>query len=272
MQIRPLRLPRAFATTAFVLLLGLSAAAHPALAQSPTSQPANPQAASSVPPNAPEPHVTLRDLPHNLLHDQADLWTSPARLRGSNIAGPAALVLGTTLLITTDHQVMSSALLNNPSLNQHAVTASNGLIGGFLAAPAVFYGLGRIHHDDHAAETGILAGEAIGDSLAVNEVLKIVSLRERPTVDNARGRFFQTVVGFNSSFPSNHAILAWSTASVIASEYPGILTKITAYGLATGVSVARVVGREHFPSDVLVGSALGWMIGRYVFHRHSHGY
>ena len=31
---------------------------------------------------------------------------------------------------------------------------------------------------------------------------------------------------------------------------------------------ARVLGREHFPSDVLVGSAVGWMIGRYVVHRH----
>lgn len=272
MQIKPIRPSRPLACAALVLALGLPAAVQPAQAQSSSSQDSSSQASSSALPNAPQPHVTLRDLPRNLLHDQAAIWTSPARLCGSNIAGPAALVLGTTLLITTDHQVMSSPRLINPSLNQHAVTASNGLIGGFLTAPVVFYGLGRIHHDDHATETGILAGEAIGDSLAVNEVIKLISLRERPTVDNARGNFFQTSVGFNSSFPSNHAIVAWSAASVIASEYPGILTKITAYGLATGVSVARVVGREHFPSDVLVGSAVGWMIGRYVFHRHARSF
>jgi len=280
MQTRLLRIPRLMATYAIVLALGWSAAAQPALAQSSplqsssaqpsTSQNSTAPDVSSPLPNAPEPHVTLRDLPRNLLHDQAAIWTSPARLNSSNAAGPIVLVLGTTLLITTDHQVMSSSRLINPSLNNHAVTASNGLIGGFLAAPAVFYGLGRIHHDNHATETGILAGEAIGDSLVVNEVIKLISLRERPTVDDARGRFFQSGVGFNSSFPSNHAVVAWSAASVIASEYPGILTKITAYGLATGVSVARVVGREHFPSDVLVGSAVGWMIGRYVFHRHHH--
>jgi hypothetical protein len=28
--------------------------------------------------------------------------------------------------------------------------------------------------------------------------------------------------------------------------------------------------RQHFPSDVLVGSALGRMSGRYVAHKHSH--
>lgn len=106
------------------------------------------------------------------------------------------------------------------------------------------------------------------DSLVVDEVMKAVSLRERPTIDNAKGRFFQTSVGSNSSFPSSHAMIAWASASAIASEYEGPLTQIAAYGLATGVSVSRVLARQHFPSDVLVGSATGWLIGRYVAHRH----
>jgi hypothetical protein len=229
------------------------------------------QSASKNPlPDAPKPQdaVTLRNTPRNILHDQAAIWTSPARLRESNALGPVALVLATTVTITTDHEVMSSSTLDDPTMNSHAITASNGLVGGFLAAPAVIYGMGRIHHDGHAEETGILGGEAILDSLAVNEVMKIISLRERPIVNDAKGNFFQTSVGFNSSFPSNHSIIAWSTAAVIASEYNGPLTKITAYGLATGVSLTRVLGREHFPSDVLVGSAIGWMIGRYIVHRH----
>ena len=128
--------------------------------------------------------------------------------------------------------------------------------------------MGFLHHDDHATETGILGGEAMVDSLVVDEVMKLVSMRERPTLDNARGKFFQTSVGADSSFPSNHSVIAWSSAAVIASEYPGPLTQIAAYGLATGLSVSRVLARQHFPSDVLVGSAVGWMIGRYVVHRH----
>jgi membrane-associated phospholipid phosphatase len=172
------------------------------------------------------------------------------------------------VLITTDHQVMSSSKLIDPSLNSDASTASNGLLGGFVAAPAIIYGLGYLHHDEHATETGILGGEAMVDSLVVDEVMKLVSLRERPTLDNARGKFFQTSVGANSSFPSTHTMIAWSSAAAIATEYNGPLTQIIAYGLATGVSVTRVLARQHFPSDVLVGSAVGWMIGRYVVHRH----
>ncbi|MGH9607791.1 MAG: phosphatase PAP2 family protein [Terracidiphilus sp.] len=226
-------------------------------------------------PNAPAPsfqsengHVTLRNTPRHFLDDQEAIWTSPARIRESNALGPIALVLATTLVVTTDHQVMSSPKLIDPSLNSEASTASNGLLGGFVAAPTLIYGLGWLHRDDHATETGILGGEAMADSLVVDEVMKLVSLRERPTVDNARGKFFQTSVGTDSSFPSTHTMIAWSSAAVIASEYNGPLTQIAAYGLATGVSAARVLARQHFPSDVLVGSAVGWMIGRYVFHRH----
>jgi membrane-associated phospholipid phosphatase len=208
-------------------------------------------------PDAPTPQnqasdstVTVRGTPLRILKDQEAIWTSPARIRESNALGPVVLVLGTAIVMTTDHQVMSSSKLQNPSLNDEASTASTGLLGGFVAAPVAIY------------------GEAIVDSLAVSEVLKAISMRERPTVDSAKGRFFQTSVGLDSSFPSNHAMVAWSSAAVIASEYDGAMTQILAYGLATGVSATRVLARQHFPSDVLVGSAVGWMIGRYVELKH----
>jgi hypothetical protein len=253
---------------AVALLIGLmlSACSCRAFGQNPTG---------SLP-DAPTPQnqasdstVTVRGTPLRILKDQEAIWTSPARIRESNALGPVVLVLATAIVMTTDHQVMSSSKLQNPSLNDEASTASTGLLGGFVAAPVAIYGLGALHHDDHATETGILGGEAMVDSLAVSEVLKAISMRERPTVDSAKGRLFQTSVDLDSSFPSNHAMVAWSSAAVIASEYDGAMTQILAYGLATGVSATRVLARQHFPSDVLVGSAVGWMIGRYVEHKHG---
>ena len=35
------------------------------------------------------------------------------------------------------------------------------------------------------------------------------------------------------------------------------MSKVIAYGLASLVSVSRVKGQQHFPSDVLIGSVLG---------------
>jgi hypothetical protein len=229
------------------------------------------QTSSSPLPNAPQPasadDPTLRNLPRNFFHDQAAIWTSPLHLNGHNVLGPVVLVGATALLMTTDHQVMSKHFLKK-STNDHANTASTGMTGLLVAAPAGFYVVGLAKKNEQAQETGVMAGEAMVDSLAVNEVFKIVSRRERPTVDDARGKFFQPGVNFDSSFDSNHCVVAWSSAAVIASEYNGFLTQVAVYGIATGVSVTRVAGRDHFPSDVLVGSAVGWMIGRYVYHRH----
>lgn len=258
----------------------VSILATPARAQESSKQesgkPQNINQATNPLPDVPKPLVvdpkdaaTLRNSPRNILKDQAAIWTSPFRLRASNIAGPAVLVLATTVAITTDHQAMSPSHFRDAALNRHAETASNGLVGALIALPPAIYGMGRLRHSPQAEETGILGSEAMIDGIAVNEVIKLLARRERPNVDSAKGKFFQTSVGSDSSFPSNHCVFAWSSAAVIASEYPDWRTQLAVYGMASGVSVSRIVARQHFPSDVLVSSAVGWMIGRYVFHRHQ---
>src|SRR5439155_937905 len=58
-------------------------------------------------------------------------------------------------------------------------------------------------------------------------------------------------------------------ATVIANEYHDHrAVEIAAYGLASAVSISRFTGHNHFLSDVLVGSALGYGIGRYVYKTH----
>ena len=210
---------------------------------------------------------TLRNLPMNFLRDQGAIWTSPLHLNEKRALGAVVLVGATTVLITTDHQVMSEHL-QDTSMNHTAEQASTALTGLFMAAPVAYYGLGALKANEHAKETGVLGAEAMLDSVAVNEVIKIISRRQRPTINDAKGEFFQPNVNFDSSFASNHSTIAWSSATVIASEYNGWATQLAAYSMAAGVSLTRVASRNHFPSDVLVGSAVGWMIGRYVYHRH----
>lgn len=231
---------------------------------------AHAQSAADLP-TAPGPDPdtpTLRNIPRNLLHDQAGIWTSPAHMSDGEFMGSIFFVAAAGALGSEDRHIMQSHFLD-PTTNSHASTASTGLVGVLAAAPFGYYGFGYLRNDDKARQTGILAGEAIADSLAVNQIIKVVSRRERPTLDDARGKFFQSGVGFNSSFASNHSVVAWSSASVIASESNNFLLKLTVYGLASGVSVTRVVGRDHFPSDVFVGSGIGWLIGHYVYHRHN---
>jgi membrane-associated phospholipid phosphatase len=156
----------------------------------------------------------------------------------------------------------------NEAFAKHASTISNGGLGVALGGSAGFYLLGKIRGDEHQKETGILASEAVVNSYIVFTAIKLVTQRARPTDGNLKGEFYNSSSITNSSFPSGHTIMTWSAATVLAQEYPGPLTKVFAYGLASAVSAARIAGRNHFPSDVVVGSVAGWLIGREVYHKH----
>ena len=211
--------------------------------------------------------VTEKGLPLAILKDQAGIWTSPVRTRAHDLIWllPLGAAIGVTL--PTDTDAMRD-LSHNPSFNKDSVDASNALLGAEIAVPVTLYGVGLLKEDAHARETGILSGEALADSVVLDQVAKIIFRRERPLYSNASGDFFSSKAG-NNSFPSSHSMLAWSIAGVIAGRYPSKWVQLGTYSLATSVSLMRVLGQEHFPTDVLVGGAAGWLIGHYVFKKHS---
>ncbi len=203
----------------------------------------------------------------NVGRDQKDIWTSPFKARVQDLNWIVPLAGVSAGLINADAE-LESRISGTSSLGQHASTVSNAGIALFLGGSGSLYLLGKYTGDDHKKETGILTIEAATNSLIVGEVFKAVTQRARPNDGNHQGDFFNSTSISNSSFPSVHALLAWSAASVLTHEYPGPLTKVLSYGLATVVSAARVAGRDHFPSDVVVGSAMGWLIGWQTYKSH----
>jgi len=132
------------------------------------------------------------------------------------------------------------------------------------------YGAGFLKHDDHLRETGLLSGEAQISAEIFDSIIKLGSFRERSNADNFSGKFFQLSAGTDSSFISGHAIIMWSAAAVIAAEYPSPWKQVGVYSGATATALTRVLAEKHFPTDVLLGSAAGWMIGHYVLRAHHH--
>jgi membrane-associated phospholipid phosphatase len=219
-------------------------------------------------PDAPEQKipVTEKGLPLAILKDQLAIWSSPVRIRAHDLIWLLPLGAATAVTLATDTDTMRE-LPRNPSFNKDSVNASNSLLGGELAIPLTMYGIGVFKGNAHAREAGILSGEALADSVVLDQVTKIIFRRERPLYNNAAGNFFSSNPG-NKSFPSSHSMLAWTVAGVIASEYPSRWVQLGTYSLASSVSLMRVLGQEHFPTDVLVGGAAGWLIGHYVFEKH----
>jgi membrane-associated phospholipid phosphatase len=196
------------------------------------------------------------------LRDQADIYTTP--LHRSEMKWVIGLPIVTAGLIAIDKHA-SSALPRNPS----SASADISDVGLFATAGAVGVLLmdGKAQADSHAFETGVLGGEAMANSGVVYAVLQLIAERERPLQGTGQGHFFQTS-GLDNSFPSGHAIITWTAASTIAHEYPKPWVEWLAYGTAAAVSVTRFTSLQHFPSDVVVGSTLGYLIGRHIFHAH----
>ncbi len=198
----------------------------------------------------------------HILSDQQAIWTSPAHVRWPDAKWLIPLAGASAVFFATDRSANRS-ISTNPTTVNHFVSASNYGIAAVAGIDGGMYLWGKFSHDDHRVETSILAGEAAVDSLAVGEVLKYSLGRERP--------YQNTSVPFWSggdAFPSDHGLVAWSVASVFAHEYPGPLTQIAAYGLASAISASRVLGRQHSPSDVFVSAAIGWLVGQRVYRVH----
>lgn len=194
--------------------------------------------------------------------DQKQIWTSPARIRFSD--APWLVPLGgiTAGLFVTDHQYSASLPQSFATLN-HYKNISNMGLAGLAAAGAGMYLMSFPTHNEHWQETGILSGEAALNSLIPIELMKYSLARERPYEGNGGGTFFRG----GASFPSEHSAVAWSIAGVIAHEYPGVLPKLIAYGAASAIDFSQVHDRQHFPSDVLVGSVLGYLVAQSVYSR-----
>jgi len=201
----------------------------------------------------------------NILRDQEAIWTSPFRLHGRDARWLAPLGLGTAALIATDRRTGDEIGESSGQLNASRIVSYAGSAYGVGGIAATFYLFGRARHDDRARETGLLGAEALIDSAIVATALKEITQRRRPLSGTHRGDFFEG----GSSFPSGHSIEAWSLAAVIANEYHDHRwVQVSAYGIASAVSLSRFTGRQHYLSDVLVGSAAGYGIGRYVYRTH----
>ena len=131
----------------------------------------------------------------------------------------------------------------------------------------IAYFASRRAHDDRLSQATSLASESLLDAGIWIEILKLATARVRPGQTDA-GSFFQYGSQQNGSFPSGHAMGAFSVAAVFAESYRDKKwVPWLSYGLATLVGASRLALGRHFPGDVVVGAVLGTSIGRGVVAR-----
>jgi membrane-associated phospholipid phosphatase len=216
--------------------------------------------------------ISWKKLPRRVLTDQKNIWLFPTQVaRGRYWVPTLAVIGGTAALIATDPKTAPYFRKHAGNLDDLNDTFDGSITSAETAlVPASLLAAGYIRHDPYMVNTSLLAGEAYVDSAIVDLAMKVITQRKRPTSIPPSGPFNDTF--FNNgkshftegSFPSGHAIGAFSIATVIANRYHHKRwVPFSVYGLATAVSLSRITTSAHFPSDVFLGASLGYAIAKF---------
>ena len=156
--------------------------------------------------------------------------------------------------------------LHDPFVSRMASIGNRSGAGLTLVLQCLgLWGIGYLRKNkvwQQAGIDGLVAHALVG--IAV-QALKHLIGRPRPRWTHQEAfEYGPSWQGGLDAFPSGHAAAAFAVAAVMARYFPA--WRGLWYGGAIFVGMARVVGGSHFPTDVLGGAVLGFLIG-YVWAR-----
>jgi membrane-associated phospholipid phosphatase len=214
--------------------------------------------------------VSWKRLFGNVLSDQKQIWTSPARMvQGKNWIPTTAVVGATAGLMFLDSSEAKYFRTTTTFHGFRNIVTGNATAIGMGAVPASMYAIGLLRKDSKMQSTALLTGEALADMVLVQTALKDITRRVRPIRYPDSG-WFSTQGGptsylrGNGSFPSGHSMAAFAVATVVARQYGNHRwVPYVAYGMASLVGFSRLPLNVHFLSDVFMGGAMGYSISRF---------
>jgi membrane-associated phospholipid phosphatase len=220
---------------------------------------------------APPKEISLQDrfpsrgFLHQMLADQKTIWTSPAHISKSDVKWLAPLA-GVTALALANDQKISTRLNESTSLKSTSIKVSKfGSAPATFGAAGAFLLVGKLTGNERMGETGARGIQALVYSTIVMQTIKMATDRTRPFM-GGDGHFWNG----GNSFPSGHSMEAWALAKVVSDTYHDKpLVKVGMYSLASAVAFSRVGAQRHYVSDVVVGSAIGYLIGKFVMRHHT---
>jgi membrane-associated phospholipid phosphatase len=221
--------------------------------------------------------VSWRKMPLRFLHDEKDMWLFPVKLGQGKTWIATAIIVGGTAVFIKEDPALERKVRQTDLFTDYNKVLKSSVSGGLIAIiPVGFYAVSLVRHDSYGQGTALLAGEAVLNDSVLMVVMKAITRRARPSEFPPNGAYNDTFfathnsfLGKGSSFPSGHAMMAFSVADVFAQRYKRHKwVPYVAYTLATAISFSRVTTGAHFPSDVFIGAAMGFSISHFDVLRH----
>jgi membrane-associated phospholipid phosphatase len=211
--------------------------------------------------------------------DTKSVFTNPFHWKKSQIIAAAAVTAGTIGLIAFGDKPIQQFFHHNESnfISKTSYYFFSPLGSGLIGIPTlgIFYASGVIWKNKKAKETALKGLESYVITVVFTNVIKEVTHRHRPYQDATpdphiwEGPFSwggtYGLFGYNS-FPSGHSSAIFSIATVIGLEYWDTKwVPAVCFSLAGFTALYRLAVNDHWASDVLFGSALGFAIGSMVY-------
>jgi membrane-associated phospholipid phosphatase len=135
-----------------------------------------------------------------------------------------------------------------------------------LLGAAALYGSAAIFDLPQEREAGLLVAQSYLLSALLTEGLKRSIGRGRPENNQNDAFSFFESGSSNRSMPSGHATHAFAVAATLTEVYgeDAPWLRWVAYPTATLTALSRVNDDRHWASDVIVGGAIGYFIGKMV--------
>jgi hypothetical protein len=204
--------------------------------------------------NPPETHFTnpLPATRMRLEQSSSSLPAAPDLMKGAGLAAGAILVAS-----------LNDRTIDRVAKNHTGSRLTRGLDNFGKAMPIAMLGAAGAAvalGDERMQNTGLIslqsgliaAGASIGSKHIVGSA--------RP--EDERGRWARATSRSDSSFPSNHATVAFAAVTPFAKEYDAPWL----YGVAAVGSMGRVAARKHWFSDAVAGGILGYATGSWLWN------
>ncbi len=102
----------------------------------------------------------------------------------------------------------------------------------------------------------------VSAALTAMEVYLLKNILKRPRPFQRYAWVIQRAKAKGYSMPSGHAAMAFESAYIWSMNFPRLSPFF--YLVATWISVSRIYYGVHYPSDVLVGAAIGYLTSYFV--------
>ncbi len=191
------------------------------------------------------------------------VYTGPLRWKGKDWLTFGSVMAGNAILLAVDEpadEVFAKQGDGVPDLIKEAGFRFGKPLLNYGLTTSV-YALGLITKNEKIRKTGVLliASATAGGLLQTLGKTAVGRARPLEGEGNLSFRFWSSEAGYHS-FPSGHAILAFTTAHAFAKQFDNLFAKGGIYALGLVTPVSRLWDGAHWLTDVTLGLVMSVFI------------